>query len=437
MSGMRMSSRTRSGARRAAVSNRLATVAGLAGNVHISTFAQQRGQAFARERLVIDDQDFGVHPTSVPFRSGNRTVHGEIVGRRCDALERAVPAEMVLDTRARVCQRHAVTAGGARSGRRARIADHDFDGTVHAAPVDRHRAALGQLLDAVIHRILDQRLQQQRRHRQVRGQVGDVQFHMQALAQTQLFDIQIAPHQVQFLAQRAACGVVTQCRTEQIGQVLDCALGVLRPQRDKARDRVHAVEQEMWPDARLQRLEARLGLGAHARAPLFQHIEIAQQRRTDQRAQRRAAPDEASLKLRRQGQAEIELLIDTEDQRAADDGHQQHQRIRRQHAQPRRQLFQLRTQLAQADRADQRQPLHEHTRRRQPRQQRPRLVARRDQNHQRQQFGNDHHRKQHRQTAKIRQPVRQRGCLLDGWRRGRRGVHGAWLPSSDACRSSV
>ena len=68
--------------------------------------------------------------------------------------------------------------------------------------VDRHRAALGQRLDAVADRVLEQRLQQQARHERTRRQRVDLPAHAQPVAEPQLLDALVGARNFDFLAQR-------------------------------------------------------------------------------------------------------------------------------------------------------------------------------------------------------------------------------------------
>ena len=156
------------------------------------------------------------------------------------------------------------------------------------------------------------------------------------------------------------CFVVAERGAKKIGEIFDRAFGLLRPLRNQARDRVHAVEQKVRANARLQRIESRLRFGANARAPLFEHVEVAQQRRTDQRAKRGVAPHESRLELRRQGQAEIEPRIDREYQLAAEHGDQKHQSVcNREHRPRARAVPECGRNLHKHTTDTEREPLHE------------------------------------------------------------------------------
>ena len=57
-------------------------------------------------------------------------------------------------------------------------------------------------LDTVVHRVFNQRLQDQRRHQRLGRHVGDVPFHFQPIAQADLFDLQILAAQGDFILER-------------------------------------------------------------------------------------------------------------------------------------------------------------------------------------------------------------------------------------------
>ncbi len=164
----------------------------------------------------------------------------------------------------------------------------------------------------------------------------------------------------------------------------------------------------MRADARLQRLEARLGFGAHARAPLLEHIEIAQQRGADQRAQCRIARSRSAPGIARPGSgpgraagraSKTSALPIDGDQRAsaryaASTPSHGAEPFERRHAactgSPRTtSASHCANTLAVASRGSSGRD----------------LVARRNHDDEHQQFGHDHHREQHRQAAKIRQPA--------------------------------
>ncbi len=113
-----------------------------------------------------------------------------------------------------------------------------------------------------------------------------VPFHLQALAQAQLFDCQVLPAQANFLFQgRHVAGVAHQ-HPEQVGKVFQRGFGATRLGADQRQHGVEAVEQEMRPDARLQRLQARFHQRRRKRPGA--QLEVMLQCDTDQRGGQRA-----------------------------------------------------------------------------------------------------------------------------------------------------
>jgi hypothetical protein len=92
------------------------------------------------------------------------------------------------------------------------------------------RGRLGGRLDAMIDRILQQRLQHERRHLGVLRAGLDVPRHLQALAQAQALQLEILPAQGELLAERHQSRLVLPHQhAEQIGQLLQ---RLLRPGAD-------------------------------------------------------------------------------------------------------------------------------------------------------------------------------------------------------------
>ncbi len=100
--------------------------------------------------------------------------------------------------------------------RRARIAYCDRDTFAFRRPVNGNTPPLRQSLDAVIHRIFQQRLKNQRWHQPLAWQALDVPLHPQALAKAQAFHSQIAFGDVDFFIQRDAFRSIAQGDTEQV-----------------------------------------------------------------------------------------------------------------------------------------------------------------------------------------------------------------------------
>ncbi len=99
--------------------------------------------------------------------------------------------------------------------------------------------------------------------------------HAQPLAQAQLLDGRVALEQRNFVGEAHQAAAVGHERAEQFRQVLQRALGARRIAPDQRQHRVQAVEQEMRADARLQRLQPRLGqrrrVGAQVQRQVGEH----------------------------------------------------------------------------------------------------------------------------------------------------------------------
>ena len=270
----------------------------------------------------------------------------------------------------------------------------------------------------MIDRILDQWLQQQGRQQLFTGQGGHVNIQHQLFAEAQAFDAQVLGNQVELLAHRGQGFLRAKRRAEQIRQVLDCSLRVLGSLANQAGNGVHAVEQEMRPDACLQRIDLGLGCGMHALLPEFADIQVSQQRCRDQGADGRIAEHEAPSASAGSGQSVAEHMIhginhgtaqsrrDHREQpgagETAADGHS----------------LQGLARGTQHHRIQECQPLHEHTGHRQFADPGARIAMRGHGDDQGHDLGHDHEREQGRQAAKLRQPV-----MLGRWARGL--AHGA------------
>ena len=114
-------------------------------------------------------------------------------------------------------------------------------------------------LDAVIDGVLEQRLQHQRRHQRIGRHVVDVPVDDEAIAQPQLLQLEVLPAQLDLVGERRQLAVVAHQHAEEVGHVLERGFGALRVGAHQREHGVDAVEQEMRPDARLQRLQPRLG----------------------------------------------------------------------------------------------------------------------------------------------------------------------------------
>jgi hypothetical protein len=83
------------------------------------------------------------------------------------------------------------------------IAQDRVDVAALAEDVDRNHTRLARRLDAVIHGVLQQWLQHQRRHQRVAGHAVEMPLDLQALAQAQL-ERQVLPAQPDLVGERAS-----------------------------------------------------------------------------------------------------------------------------------------------------------------------------------------------------------------------------------------
>src|SRR6185312_10975224 len=134
------------------------------------------------------------------------------------------------------------------------VAHDDGDQPAGKLAVDGDDAAMGLRLDAVINRVLEQRLQQQPWHQREHRQLIDVPYHLQPISEPQLLDALVDARDFQLLLEGDGVALLAEVRAEEVCQVLH---GLLRERRIRACERgdgVHAVEQEVRTDARLQRV---------------------------------------------------------------------------------------------------------------------------------------------------------------------------------------
>jgi hypothetical protein len=145
-----------------------------------------------------------------------------------------------------------------------------FDLTAAPARAHQHLAAGLVGLDAVAHRVLHQGLQQQRRQAGAVERRVELPTQAQALAEAQRLDVEVAARQHHLLAQGAGPVGGGERGAEQLGQVLEHALGLRRVQAHQGHGGVQGVEEEMRADARLQFgiacVQPGRALGAHAQA---------------------------------------------------------------------------------------------------------------------------------------------------------------------------
>src|SRR5437868_10813751 len=105
-----------------------------------------------------------------------------------------------LEALADVFQCHAIAFALAVTGLwRDGIAYLDFDLPIHEPADDAHLAAARQHLDAMKHRVLQQRLHDQAGHFGAQRQLVDVPAHLQPIAEAQLLDALVSARNLEFL----------------------------------------------------------------------------------------------------------------------------------------------------------------------------------------------------------------------------------------------
>ena len=105
-------------------------------------------------------------------------------------------------------------------------------------------------------RILDQRLQDQRRHQGVEGGGVDPVFDSQARAEVDLLDVEVRPHVFQLLGHLHFLGAdFPQRDAQQVAQPLDHQVGLVRVAMHERGDGVQRVEQKMRMQLMVQRLQ--------------------------------------------------------------------------------------------------------------------------------------------------------------------------------------
>ena len=155
-----------------------------------------------------------------------------------------------------------------------RVAQDRVDFAATQEDIDADHTRSTRRLDTVVDGILQQRLQHQWRNKRVTGHVLDVPLDLQTLAETHLLQIEVLPAQRDLVCERSELSVVAHQYAEQIGKVFQRSLGPARLGAHQRKHRSDAVEQEMGPDPRLQRLQTCLGDGRRQRPGT--QIEIAE-----------------------------------------------------------------------------------------------------------------------------------------------------------------
>ena len=110
------------------------------------------------------------------------------------------------------------------------------------------------MLDAV----LDQRLQQHSRHHDIQRVLCNLLHDLQLITETHHLDIQVVVGELQLLPQRQERLTVLQQHAQNIRQLHNHLPRQLRLRAHQRSDRVQRVEQKVWIDLSLQRIQPRL-----------------------------------------------------------------------------------------------------------------------------------------------------------------------------------
>ena len=117
----------------------------------------------------------------------------------------------------------------------------------------------GLLRDAVLDRVLDERLQQQVRHQRVERVGLDVEADDEAIGEARLLDLEVLCEEVELGLERDfLLAELLERQAQQVAQPHQRPVGGLDVAVHQRRDRVQRVEQEVRVQLLLQRLELRL-----------------------------------------------------------------------------------------------------------------------------------------------------------------------------------
>jgi hypothetical protein len=106
----------------------------------------------------------------------------------------------------------------------------------------------------VVHGILEQRLQHERRQQGVGRRAVELPGDAQPLAEAQLLELRIALEERDLVRKAHEGARVRHDGAEEIREILERSLGALRVAADDGEDRVQTIEKEVRPNAGLQRL---------------------------------------------------------------------------------------------------------------------------------------------------------------------------------------
>src|SRR5262245_3032904 len=131
------------------------------------------------------------------------------------------------------------------------VADRECQQLPVDGGVDRHRSDAELARQAVLHRVLHQRLQDQVRDELAETQRVDASLDAQALVESRALDVEVRGRDPELLLERdeLLLGAV-QDVAEDVSEALDALLRLVGIDVDELRDRVQAVEEEVRVDLR-------------------------------------------------------------------------------------------------------------------------------------------------------------------------------------------
>src|SRR5512137_183738 len=106
-------------------------------------------------------------------------------------------------------------------------------------------------------------------------------MHLEAGTEAQLLDALVDARDLDFLAQADFLARLGERSSKQVGEVLDGFFGTCRVGACERGNGVHAVEEEMRSDTRLQRAKSGTSLDFDAAPPFIRDVEIAQRQAAD------------------------------------------------------------------------------------------------------------------------------------------------------------
>src|SRR5205823_6449997 len=119
-------------------------------------------------------------------------------------------------------------------------------------------ASLGALVDRVMHGVLDERLQRERRRAADERLRIDVGVDPQPPAVPQLLELEVPPRELPLLGERDDVALaVAQRVAEHVAELLHRALGLARVVPHERADGVQRVEEEVRMETAAQRVEPR------------------------------------------------------------------------------------------------------------------------------------------------------------------------------------